>query len=49
MSDFDEYIVHREPGQREKTDARQTCTGLQKEHARKCLTMLIHISIDGLN
>ncbi len=29
MSEFDEYIVHREPGQREKADAWQTAIGLQ--------------------
>ena len=29
MSDFDEYIVHGEPEQREKADAWQTAIGLQ--------------------
>lgn len=29
MSEFDEYIVHGEPGQREKVDAWQTAIGLQ--------------------
>ena len=29
MSEFDEYIVHGEPGQREKADAWQTAIGLQ--------------------
>ena len=29
MSEFDEYIVHREPGQKEKADAWQTAIGLQ--------------------
>lgn len=27
MSEFDEYIVHGEPGQRVKADARQTAIG----------------------
>lgn len=29
MSEFDEYIVHGEPGQKEKADAWQTAIGLQ--------------------
>ncbi len=29
MSKFDEYIVHGEPGQKEKADAWQTAIGLQ--------------------
>ena len=29
ISEFDEYIVHGEPGQREKADAWQTAIGLQ--------------------
>lgn len=29
MSEFDEYIVHGEPGQREKAEAWQTAIGLQ--------------------
>lgn len=29
MSEFDEYIVHGEPGQKEKDDAWQTAIGLQ--------------------
>ena len=29
MSEFDEYIVHGEPGQKEKADAWQTTIGLQ--------------------
>ena len=29
MSEFDEYIVHDEPGQREKADAWQTAIVLQ--------------------
>lgn len=29
MSEFDKYIVHEEPGQKEKADAWQTAIGLQ--------------------
>lgn len=29
MSEFDEYIIHGEPGQREKADAWQTAIGIQ--------------------
>ena len=29
MSEFDEYIVHGEPGQKEKADAWQTAIGLR--------------------
>lgn len=29
MSEFDEYIVHGEPGQKEKADVWQTAIGLQ--------------------
>lgn len=29
MCEFDEYIVHGEPGQKEKADAWQTAIGLQ--------------------
>lgn len=29
MCEFDEYIVHREPGQKEKADAWETAIGLQ--------------------
>ena len=41
MSEFDEYIVHGEPGQKEKADAWQTAIGLQDVDGLKVSTYLI--------
>lgn len=42
MSEFDEYIVHGEPGQKEKADAWQTAIGLQDVDGLKliCVALL---------
>ena len=50
MSEFDEYIVHREPGQREKADAWQTAIGLQDVDGLKVSAYLLataHQHIEG--
>lgn len=41
MSEFDEYIVHGEPGQREKADAWQTAIGLQNVDGLKVSDYLL--------
>lgn len=41
MSEFDEYIVHGEPGQKEKADAWQTAIGLQDVDGLKVSDCLI--------
>lgn len=41
MSEFDEYIVHGEPGQKEKADAWQTAIGLQNADGLKASTYLL--------
>lgn len=41
MSEFDEYIVHEEPGQKEKTDAWQTAIGLQNVDGLKVSDYLL--------
>ncbi len=41
MSEFDEYIVHGEPGQREKADAWQTAIGLQDVDGLKVSSYLL--------
>lgn len=41
MSEFDEYIVHGEPGQKEKADAWQTAIGLQDVDGLKVSSYLI--------
>lgn len=41
MSKFDEYIVHREPGQKKKADAWQTVIGLQDVDGLKVSTYLL--------
>ncbi len=41
MSEFDEYIVHGEPGQREKADAWQTAIGLQDVDGLKVSPYLV--------
>lgn len=41
MSEFDEYIVHGEPGQREKADAWQTAIGLQDVDGLKVSAYLL--------
>ena len=41
MSEFDEYIVHGEPGQKEKADAWQTAIGLQDVDGLKVSTYLL--------
>lgn len=41
MSEFDEYIVHGEPGQKEKADAWQTAIGLQDVDGLKVSTHLL--------
>ena len=41
MSEFDEYIVHGEPGQKEKADAWQTAIGLQNADGPKASTYLL--------
>lgn len=50
MSEFDEYIVHGEPGQREKADAWQTAIGLQDVDGLKVSDYLLdaaHQHIEG--
>ena len=42
MSEFDEYIVHGEPGQKEKADAWQTAIGLQDVDGLKVSTYLLN-------
>lgn len=42
MSEFDEYIVHREPGQKEKADAWQTAIGLQDVEGLKVSPNLLN-------
>ena len=41
MREFDEYIVHGEPGQREKADAWQTASGLQDVDRLKVSSYLL--------
>lgn len=41
MSEFDVYIVHGEPGQKEKADAWQTAIGLQDVDGLKVSTYLL--------
>lgn len=41
MSEFDEYIVHGEPGQKEKADAWQTAIGLQDVDGLKVSNYLL--------
>lgn len=41
MSEFDEYIVHGEPGQKEKADAWQTAIGLQDVDGLKVSSYLL--------
>ena len=41
MSEFDEYIVHGEPGQKEKADAWQTDIGLQDVDGLKVSAYLL--------
>lgn len=41
MSEFDEYIIHGEPGQKEKADAWQTAIGLQDVDGLKVSTYLL--------
>lgn len=41
MSEFDEYIIHGEPGQKEKADAWQTAIGLQDVDGLKVSTDLL--------
>ncbi len=41
MSEFDEYVVHGEPGQREKADAWQTAIGLQDVDGLKVSAYLL--------
>ena len=41
MSKFDEYIVHGEPGQKEKADAWQTAIGLQDVDGLKVSAYLL--------
>lgn len=41
MNEFDEYIVHGEPGQKEKADAWQTAIGLQDVDGLKVSTYLL--------
>ena len=41
MSEFDEYIVHGEPGQKEKADAWQTAIGLQDVDGLKVSAYLL--------
>lgn len=42
MSEFDKYIIHGEPGQKEKADAWQTAIGLQDVDGLKliCVALL---------
>lgn len=50
MSEFDEYIVHGEPGQKEKADAWQTAIGLQDVDGLKVSPYLLDTArqhIDG--
>ena len=50
MSEFDEYIVHGEPGQKEKADAWQTAIGLQDVDGLKVSAYLLdtaHQHIEG--
>lgn len=42
MSEFDEYLVHAETGQREKTDAWQTAIGLQDVNGLKVSPYLLN-------
>ena len=52
MSEFDEYIVHGEPGQREKADAWQTAIGLQNVDGLKVSSYLLDTArqhIEGIN
>ena len=41
MSEFDEYIVHDEPGRKEKADAWLTAIGLQAVDGLKVSTYLL--------
>ena len=41
MSEFDEYIVHGEPGQKEKADAWLTAIGLQDVDGLNCPLYLL--------
>ena len=41
MSEFDEYIIHGEPGQKEKADAWQTAIGLQDVDGLKVSSYLL--------
>lgn len=41
MSEFDEYIIHGEPGRREKADAWQTTIGLQDVDGLKVSSYLL--------
>lgn len=41
MSEFDEYVVHGETGQKEKTDVWQTANGLQDVDGLKVSTYLL--------
>ena len=45
MSEFDEYIVHGEPGQKEKADAWQTAIGLQDVDGLKVSPYLLDLAI----
>ncbi len=50
MSEFDEYIVHGEPGKREKAHAWQAAIGLQDVDGLKVSTYLLdtaHQHIEG--
>ena len=40
MSEFDEYIVHGEPGQKEKADAWQTATKVQQKTIQRAVFAL---------
>lgn len=42
MSEFDEFIVHGEPGQKEKADAWQKAIGLQDLYGLKVLICQLH-------
>ena len=45
MSEFEEYIVHGEPGQKEKADAWKTTIGLQDVNRQKLSALPAHYHI----
>lgn len=48
MCEFDEYIVHGEPGQKEKADAWQTAIGLQDVDGLKVSAYLLDTALQSI-